>query len=467
MVNGQAGAAGGDFAALAAHVDSQREAYIAELFRLLRQPSISTQGIGVADCARLLADQMAASGIATRIMDTAPDGWPVVYGELAGPAGAPTVVIYGHYDVQPPEPLDAWHSPPFEPTVRDGRVYARGAGDNKGQLLAHVLAARTLGAVRGGPPVSLKFIFEGEEEMASRHLPDFLRRHRDLLRGDLMYSADGPMHVTGRPIVTFGCRGLLYIELEAAGANRDAHSGHYGGLFPNPAWELVQLLATMRGPDGRCLIEGFYEKVREPTDYERGLIAEIPFDREEFLRANALDHLDPAAERGRTAYDGVITLPTCNLAGFGAGYTGQGSKTVLPARALAKIDMRLVKDQEPDEIWELVQAHVRRHAPHITVRRLGAVRPAKTDPALPVSQAVIRGVERAYGQRPLVYPITGASGPQHMFESTLGIPKAGVPYANYDENNHAPNENMALDLFIQGITCTLAVLDEVAALDRR
>lgn len=456
----------GDFAAVAAHIDSQRDAYREEFFTLLRQPSISTQGVGVIDCAKLLAGMMEASGIATQILDTAPDGWPVVYGEVAGPPGSPTLVFYGHYDVQPPEPFEAWHSPPFEPTIRNNRVYARGTGDNKGQLLAHVFATRSLMAARGQVPCTLKFIFEGEEEMSSVHLPSFLKRERDRLRGDLLFTADGPMDVTGRPIVNFGCRGMLYLEIEANGANRDAHSGHYGGLFPNPAWELVQLLATIRGADGRCLIPGFYDRVRPMTEQEKAYLADIPFDRAAFLRDNALHHLDPAAERGVTAFDGVMTLPTCNLAGLTSGYGGKGSKTVLPSTAVAKIDMRLVKDQDPEELWPLVQAHVAQHAPHITVRKLGAMRPAKTPVELPVSQAVIRAVEQTYSQRPIVIPLTGATGPYAMFEDALGIPKAGVPYANYDEHNHAPNENMDLDLFHLGIKCSLRVIEEVAKTGR-
>src|SRR5215212_1336880 len=246
-------------AVISAYVDEHAESMLEQLKVLVRQPSISAQDVGVKECAELLAEMMRADGIDTQILPTA--GQPVIVGKGDAVPGAPTVLIYGHYDVQPVDPLEAWHSPPFEPVVRDGRLWGRGTGDNKGQLLAQLLAYRAWNAVAGRPPVNVKFIFEGEEESISPHLADFCRRNRELLQADLVYESDGPVHGSGRQTVSLGVRGVLSVELEARGANRDFHSGHGGNLLPNPAWELVHLLGTMRSLDGRILIDGFYDDV--------------------------------------------------------------------------------------------------------------------------------------------------------------------------------------------------------------
>lgn len=257
-------------------IDTRKDDYLDTLFRLLRQPSISTQGIGVDECADLVASILEENGITSRIMPTA--GLPVVYGERVVAEDANTILIYGHYDVQPPEPFEEWDSPPFEPTIRDGRIYARGTGDNKGQFVAHILALKLLDDLGIAPRLNVKFLLEGEEESSSPNLPPFVEQNRDLLKADLLYAADGPMHPSNRPIVFFGMRGNLKMELVATGANRDLHSGNFGGPAPNPVWKLVDLLSTMRFPDGRVAIEGFYDQVVPPTEYERELLASVPFD---------------------------------------------------------------------------------------------------------------------------------------------------------------------------------------------
>ena len=439
--------------AVLALIEARREEHLAALFRLLRQPSISAQGVGVGECAELVRATMEEQGIGARLIETG--GQPVVYGE-AGPDGgdAPTVLVYGHYDVQPPEPLEAWTSPPFAPTIRGGRIWARGAGDNKGQFLAHILAA---GALRdaGGLPVRLKFLIEGEEESGSPHLPPFVAAHRDLLAADLAYSSDGPMAADGQPVVFFGLRGLLYIELRARGANRDLHSGNYGGTVPNPAWTLVNLLATMRDAAGRVTIDGFYDRVRPPTSFEEALLARLPHDAEAYGAALDLrpeDRLDAARFHRRLMFE-----PTCNIAGFVSGYGGPGSKTVVPHEATVKIDFRLVADQDPDELWERVRRHVARHAPWVEVVRYGSVLPSKTPPDLPVCRTVTAAVAEARGREPLVLPSLGASGPDYLFTRELGIPSAWAPYAPWDERNHAPDESIGVEDFHAGIRTSATV----------
>ena len=444
-----------------ASIEAHKPALIETLFRLLRQPSVSAQGLGVAECAEVLRDIMEEHGIAARVIPTA--GHPVVYGEYPVEGATNTLLVYGHYDVQPPEPYEAWISPPFEPEIRDGRIYARGTGDNKGQLLTHVLAVKLLADLGLMPKVNLKFIFEGEEESLSPSLPAFLREHADLLRADAFYAADGPMHPSGRPVVFFGVRGVVGIELVARGANRDLHSGEFGGPVPNPAWTLVKLLHTMRLPDERVAIEGFYDRVVPPTPYERELLERIPFDPEEVKRDLGISAF--AGPPDLSWYEQLMFQPTLTISGMACGYTGPGVKGVLPSEAVVRLEARLVADQDPDDIFAKVARHVRRYAPDVEVRLLSRSAPQKTSPELPVSQAIVAAIADAYGVEPVVKPVLGASAPSYLFAETLGLPVIWATYANYDENNHSPNENITVECFLNGIVASALVFDRVAKLD--
>lgn len=430
--------------------------HLDELLSLLRIPSVSAQGTGLEDCAAALAGIMSSGGIGAELLPTA--GAPVVYAHLPGPPGAPTILFYGHYDVQPPDPLDAWHSPPFEPEIRDGRIWARGAGDNKGQLLAHVFAVQAYLATGTSLPVGVKFLFEGEEESGSPNLEGFVAANRDLLGADVVITSDGPKHESGRPLVFFGLRGLLYVELEARGANRDLHSGNKGGLAPNPAMALCRLAATLKTADNRVAVDGFYDDVRPPTPYERELLAAIPFDAAALAADLGLSELDQVGDL--SPLEALMFEPTLNICGLHSGYGGPGGKTVIPARAVMKIDMRLVADQDPDDIWLKLQRHVAQHGPGIELRRrAGGTAPSKTRPDLPVCQAIIAAVRRASGEEPVILPTLGASMPDHIFTKTLGLPSVGVPYANPDENNHSPNENLGLAEYYSGIRTSAYLLE--------
>jgi acetylornithine deacetylase/succinyl-diaminopimelate desuccinylase-like protein len=375
------------------YVDARRAEMLEQLITLVRQPSISAQDVGVKECAELLAGMMRADGIETEILPTA--GQPVIVGKGEAVPGAPTVLIYGHYDVQPVDPIEAWESPPFEPTIRNGRLYGRGTGDNKGQLFAQLLAYRAWRAVAGRPPVNVTFIFEGEEESSSPNLAAFVREHRDLLRADLVYTSDGPIHESGRQTVSLGVRGILYVELVARGPKRDYHSGHGGNLLPNPAWELVHLLGTMRAPDGRILIEGFYDDVRTPEPEALAATAALPIDLAEYLREHEVTALATHPEPG--FFERIMFHPTLNIAGLGAGYAGPGSKTIIPSRAIAKIDMRLVVDQRADDIYEKLVRHVRQHAPNVAPERVG--HPDRLDGALAhVGRRSVRQARRRRGR---------------------------------------------------------------------
>ena len=436
------------------HVDRRRDDYLDVLFELVRRPSVSGHAAEVNACAALLEEILLDAGIPARILAT--DGAPVVFGELTGRSPF-TVLFYGHYDVQPPEPLEAWDSPPFEPTIRGGRVYARGTGDNKGQLLAHVLAVRSFLETTGAPPVHVKFVLDGEEESGSPHLHDFVERNRELLAADLVYTADGGYHDSGLPLVCFGVRGIVTVELEARGAARDLHSGNRGNLVPNPAWRLIDLLRTMRAPDGRVTIEGFYDGVREPTAFELGLLARAPFDREEFAQSVGLPTTDiqDGTDYGRR----LMFEPTFNIAGFSSGHTGEGLRTIIPSSAAVRLDARLVADQDPDRVLELLEAHARAHAPDVTVRSLGSMRPSKTSPELPVARRIVDAVAAARGVEPVVVPCLGGSLPDYVWTHLLGAPSVVVPYANPDESNHAPNENLEVEAFFAGIKTSVLVLE--------
>ncbi|MCD8511419.1 MAG: M20/M25/M40 family metallo-hydrolase [Bacillus sp. (in: Bacteria)] len=442
--------------ALFSYIDDKRDQYLDQLFTLLRQPSISSQNIGVKECADLLKRMMEKAGLTTEIMET--PGQPIVYGERIVHKDAFTVLIYGHYDVQPPDPLEDWLSEPFDPTIRDGKIFARGVGDNKGQLMAQVLAIQSYLDVYGDLPVNVKCVFEGEEESTSVHLKAFVEQHKEKLMADVVYTSDGPMHPNGAPHVILGVRGIQYVELNAYGADVDNHSGNKGGVVPNPAWKLVELLQTMRDETGKILIDGFYDDIIPPTESELNLLRSLPFDLEE---AKVTTSYSSLSMEGEDYYRKLAFEPTFNIAGFTSGYGGEGSKTIIPAKATLKMDMRLVVDQNPEDIFAKFKNHVEKYAPDVEVKDLGFMYPSRTSLDLPVVKSITTSVSKVYEQAPVVLPSLGGSLPDYVWTKILGLPSVVVPYANADENNHSPNENMEVELFYQGIKCTCQVLHDL------
>lgn len=436
-------------------LEIQKEDHLETLFKLIRQKSISAQNIGVKECADLLESMMKDAGIDTQQFETAGD--PVVYGEVLHPDNDLTVLFYGHYDVQPPEPLELWESEPFEPTIRNGKIYGRGTGDNKGQLIAHVLAVKTLLELYGQLPINVKFLFEGEEEKGSVNLAPFAEKHKELLKADIAYTADGPMEGDGQPSVTLGNRGLLYIELNAYGAIRDNHSGNKGNISPNPAMELMNLIHTMVDSDGTVQIEDFYEDLLKPTDEELEHIRSLPFDPEKTAQVVGIDHLDMTGEE---YYRKLCLSPTFNIAGFVSGYTGEGTKTIIPSEAKVKIDMRLAANQNPEKIFNKIKEHVDQfQSPcRITLENLGPVKPSRTPMNLEIVQKIIESVEYSHDKTPVVLPALGGTGPMYVFTDILDIPSVTVPYANVDEDNHSPNENMGLKEYYDGIRTSCAAI---------
>jgi acetylornithine deacetylase/succinyl-diaminopimelate desuccinylase-like protein len=440
------------------YIDDHSDAFLDRLLDYLRYPSISAHGTGMDQVADYLLAWLARLGFESQLMPTA--GWPLVLGRRFDQPGAPAVLLYGHYDVQPPEPLEEWISPPFEPTIRDGRIYARGAGDNKGQHFAQILALESLLAVHGRLPVSVIVLLEGEEEVGSPHLADFIRSRRHLLPADLVITSDGPVMEDGRSTITFGVRGVVSFELRARGANRDLHSGNYGGIAPNPLWTLVHLLGTMKNAQGEITIDGFYDNVQRPSELEQAALARLPVDEEAVKRDLEIAHFD--APRERSYFERLAAWPTLTINGLHGGYGGPGAKTVLPHEAVAKCDMRLVEAQRVAEIFDKVEAHVRRHAPDVVLIRQGGMEPSKTPLDSPYVEPLRQAVVAAQGEEPLLVPALGGSLPDYVFTQILGVPAFTVPYANADEANHAPNENLEVARFIRGVKTGAAMLTYLA-----
>lgn len=440
-----------------AHIEANRDTFITRLMDYVRHPSISAQDIGITEVAWILKDLLTGMGMETEIVPTS--GHPMVLARRETQPGKPTVLLYGHYDVQPPDPLEAWVSPPFEPTIRDGRIYARGVGDNKGQHFAQLMAIESLLAVTGDLPCNVIVLLEGEEEIGSPHIGEFIAEHAQRLKADLVVTSDGPLHESGRAIVTFGARGVAAFELRARTANRDMHSGNFGGVAPNAIWSLVHLLATMKNEKGEITIEGLEEAVLAPTAQERAAMAELPLDVDAIKRTLGLSRLD--APEDRAFYERLMFRPTLTINGLHGGYGGPGSKTVLPCEAFAKCDIRLVEAMTPDAVFQKVAAHVAKHAPDVEFVPLNTMAPSKTPMDSRFAAPIVSAIRAARGEEPLLYPSLGGSLPDYVFTKTLGIPAFIVPYANADEANHAPNENMEIGLFIAGIRTGAALLTEL------
>ncbi|MBB4120235.1 M20/M25/M40 family metallo-hydrolase [Martelella radicis] len=440
-----------------AHIDAHADDFVARVMDYVSHPSISAQNKGIREVAGILVDTLTAMGFEADTIAT--KNHPMVLGRWEKKPGKPTVLLYGHYDVQPPEPLAEWKSPPFEPTIRDGRIYARGIGDNKGQHFAQLMAIETLLETEGELPCNVLFLLEGEEEIGSPHIAEFVAEHAEKLKADLVITSDGPLHESGQPIITFGVRGVASFELHCRTARRDAHSGNFGGVMPNAIWKLVHLLSTMKNEAGEITIEGINEPVIPPTNMEREAVSQLPLDLEAIKADLGIDELDAPVDRAY--YDRLMFHPTLTINGFHGGYGGEGTKTVLPCEAIAKCDIRLVEPLTPEYVFDKVRDHVERHAPDVEFIPRNGMLPSKTPMDSPFAATIEQAIAEARGETPLLYPTVGGSLPDYVFTKILKTPAFVVPYANADEANHAPNENLKIDLFIKGIKTGAAVLKRI------
>jgi acetylornithine deacetylase/succinyl-diaminopimelate desuccinylase-like protein len=435
-----------------------------ELFDFLRIPSVSARSEHDADTSRAAewtAQALRDAGLEATVHPTA--GHPVVVGEWRNAGkGAPTVLVYGHYDVQPVEPLDLWTSPPFEPTIRDGRLYARGSVDDKGQLFLHIKALEAHVRARGKLPVNVVVVAEGEEEVGSEHLEQFIRSHADRLRADYVVISDSAMFAPGLPSILSSLRGLAYFEINVQGPAQDLHSGSYGGAVVNPAMALAKILATFHDADGRIAISGFYDKVREWPAAVRTQMKGLPFDEEHFRAETGAPAL--GGEKGHTVLERLWTRPTCEVNGLLSGYTGEGAKTVLPSKAMAKVSCRLVPDQDPAEIEKLMKAHVAKVAPKgvtVAVTHLHGGRPWRAESNGPLFDAARRALAAAFGREPVITGEGGSIPVVGDFERILGAPVALIGFGLPGENAHAPDEWMSVENFTKGMRAIATLWDEL------
>jgi acetylornithine deacetylase/succinyl-diaminopimelate desuccinylase-like protein len=413
-------------------------------------PSISAreeESGGFRTCAEWVAGKLEEAGADARIMET--DGHPVIYAEAG--QGSKTLLSYGHYDVQPPEPLELWESEPFEPTIRDGSLYARGVADDKGDVLARIQALRLYREEHGQLPFRLKFLIEGEEEIGSPNLAPFVRANAELLSADACLWEGSMKDGTGRPLIFCGTKGMAYVELRARGASYDLHS-MYGGIAPNPAWRLVQALRTIKDENGEITLDGLDELAEEPSDKDLEAMSNIPFNAGELKGSWGVDAFDRNLSDEEALYE-MLLRPTANIAGITSGYTGPGSKTIVPSQAFVKMDFRLVAGQSPGPVVELIRSHLRRRGfDDIEVVDLHGVEAAKTPIDSPVVRTSVGTWEDlGYGEA-VVYPTIGGSGPTSLVATELGIPTVMTgSVANSGSRLHSPNEWVRLDDYFEAV----------------
>ncbi|PYQ70178.1 MAG: dipeptidase [Acidobacteria bacterium] len=446
-------------------INVNRDRYLDELKALLAIPSISALPEHAADvkrCAEWCADEMRRIGLQNvRLIDT--PGNPVVYGDWLGAAGAPTILFYGHYDVQPVDPIDLWESPPFDATIRDGEIYARGSADDKGQVFMHFKAVEAYMKQTGRLPVNIKFILEGEEEVGSAHLDDFVRAHRGELGADVVVISDSPMFARGVPSMCYGLRGLVYFQIDLRGSSTDLHSGSFGGAVANPAMVLSQMLAQMKDRGGRIRIPGFYDDVVPLQDEERKAWASLPFNERKYKKDFGIPKV--FGESGYTTLERTWARPTFEINGLLSGFTGEGAKTVLPAVAMAKVSMRLVPNQDPDKIAKLFEEYVREVAPktvEVKVTRMHGGKPWMASYDNPFIQAAGRAIEKGFGQKPVFTREGGSIPVVSTFQEELGLPSVLFGVGLPDENAHAPNEKLDVGNFHNGIIASAMLYDELS-----
>lgn len=437
---------------------------IDDLLEFLRFPSVSTQSEHAPDlsaCATWLQNKFTAIGLDAAVLPTG--GHPAVVARTPHDPAKRTVLIYGHYDVQPPDPLDQWVTPPFEPTLRKGRIFARGATDNKGQILAHLLGVGATLAAGRALPVNVIFLVEGEEEIGSHHLESFLETHRDALACDIIVISDTGMAAHAHPTLTYALRGITALEFTLTGPSQDLHSGVFGGAVANPATAVARLLASLHDDSGRVTIAGFYDAVRPLPEWERQAAAALPVTDEHIRSLTGVPQL--AGEPGFTAVERIGSRPTVEVNGIGGGYQGEGTKTVLPRSAFAKLTMRLVPDQDPEQIQSLVANHLRAHCPpgvEIQITPGHGGEPYFMDPNSPDGLAARRALERVFGRPPALMREGGSIPIVNTFKKILGADSLLLALASPDCCAHSPNENFPLENFEAGICLNQAVLEELA-----
>jgi len=447
------------------YINLNRDRYLDELKTFLAIPSISAIGEHAGDvrrCAEWCAAEMRRIGMEHVTLHETP-GHPIVYGDWLGAPGAPTILFYGHYDVQPVDPLHLWDSPPFDATIRDGEIYARGSADDKGQVFMHFKAIEAHMQQNGKLPVNMKIIVEGEEEVGSKNLDDFIESHKDALGADVVVISDSPMFDRGIPSICYGLRGLIYFQIDLRGTKSDLHSGSFGGAVANPNMVLAQILSQLKDKSGRIKIPGFYDDVKALREEERAAWKKLPFNETRYRKDLGAPKL--FGETGYSTLERVWARPTVEVNGILGGFTGDGAKTVIPAVSMAKVSMRLVPNQDPDRIAELFETYVKKIAPktvEVKVTRMHGGKPWMTDFDNPFVQAAGRAIEKGFGKAPVFNREGGSIPVVATFQEILGLPSVLFGVGLPDENAHAPNEKLDLNNFHGGVIASAYLYDEIA-----
>lgn len=440
------------------YIEKNKEMYIEWLLTICKQPSVAAQNRGMVETAKIVEEQLGYINAVTEQVPTS--GNPVVYAEI-GSTKDKTLSFYNHYDVQPEDPIELWDSEPFAADIRDGRIYARGVADNKGTLLARICAIHAYQQVYKELPINVKFIIEGEEEIGSPHLEEFADNHPDKVQADANIWENGMITNDGRLHITLGVKGMLYVELRVKGANMDIHSMN-AAVIENPAWRLVWALSTLKNDKEEVLIEGFYDNIVKPTDKENELLENLKLNEKDMLEQFDLDKflLDLS---GVALKEKLYMQPTCTICGIESGYTGEGSKTVLPSEAMAKIDFRLVDGQDPNFILTQLRKHLDdRGYDDIEIITMSPVFASKTNLDEDIVNTVIDNVERVYDMPPYIMRSTAGTGPMYILSQKFGIPSVGFGVGNETSMVHAPNENIRVNDYINGIKFAATIIDEFA-----
>ncbi len=442
------------------HIDQSKDEFVEKLRTLCQQPSVSAQNLGMTDTARLVERFLKEEKFTVESFSPS-QGPPVLIGELLSKRGGKTLVVYNHYDVQPAEPVELWTHPPFSAMVEQGKIYARGASDNKGNIVSRLMAIDAFLKVKGDVPCNIKWVIEGEEEIGSPHFAEFISRYRDRLNGDSGIWEFGGLDYDDRPLVTLGLKGMLYVEFKVQTALKDSHSAR-AAVVENPAWRLVRMLDTLQDEDGRILVDGWYDDVRPFTQEELDAIRAMPLEEHSIRDELGIKHFlyGLSGFEFKKAFYGN---PTANIAGIWSGYTGQGHKTVLPSVAQAKMDFRLVPDQDPAKLAAKLRQHLAKHGFSDIEVNLQAENPAARTPiSAPIAKIAARAGKEVFRKEPVTMVTSAASGPMHFFTNTLKLPTVAIGCNHSRSNTHAPDENQRIDVFVQASKWVAKVIEDFA-----
>ena len=442
------------------YIDAHTDDFVEDLVKLVKQPSVSARGEGIEACAKLVDEMMQETGLSTRIFK-GERGNPVVYGEKLSKKSDKTLLFYDHYDVQPPEPLEKWTYEPFSGKIANGKIYGRGASDNKGNFVSRLKAVQTLLEVTGNVPVNIKFFVEGEEEIGSPNLEPIIKKYKNFFSADAAIWEFGGTDRRGRPDIYLGLKGVLSVEIRASCASKDVHSAN-APIIPNPAWRLVWALNLLKDEKENILIPNFYENILSPSSEEVRCLKSIPLEEKETKKELGLKEF-LHNKSGLDALKALLYQPTCTINGLVSGYTIKGSKTVLPHEATAKLDFRLVPNQKSNEIYRKLVRYLKRHGfGDLEIIKHGSTEPTKTPINDPFVKLVVKTAEKVYGKKAVIYPLSAGSGPMHLFRNYLGYPVVSAGCSHPEANTHAPNENLKVESFVKGTKFIATLIDDFA-----